>query len=100
MWNQHNIRRTKQAHAPSGRPNIMYDVPSLYGTRDYLHPIPEDEIRALEGECTFRSSTPVDPDVENMCFHMMREHNVGIPKTPSDATDLYTFLRQELLRQL
>jgi len=94
------IRKTKECHAPSGRPNIMYDIPSLYGTRDYLQPVPVQEIQAFEAECTFRNASPVDADVENLCFEIMRTNRITIPKESSGAKGLYTFLRRQIIQRM
>ncbi|CAB1433775.1 unnamed protein product [Pleuronectes platessa] len=36
VWNAHTIRPSKNTNVPSGRPNVMYALPQLYGTRDFL----------------------------------------------------------------
>ena len=42
----------------------MYDIPSLYGSRDYLQPVPVQEVQAFGVECTFRNASSVEADVD------------------------------------
>ena len=39
VWKTHTIRPSKNLNVPSGRPNVMFALPELYGTRDFLSPI-------------------------------------------------------------
>ncbi len=36
IWNAHTIRPSKNISNPSGRPSVMYALPELYNTRDFL----------------------------------------------------------------
>ncbi|KAJ4941197.1 hypothetical protein JOQ06_027484 [Pogonophryne albipinna] len=45
VWNAHSIRPLRNLHVPSGRPNVMYAVPGLYRTRDYLSPVEEEHLQ-------------------------------------------------------
>ncbi|MEQ2305557.1 hypothetical protein AMECASPLE_039131, partial [Ameca splendens] len=38
-WNHHRIHPAHNSRSPHDRPSIMYTVPQVYGTRDYLHSI-------------------------------------------------------------
>ncbi|CAL8344609.1 unnamed protein product [Arctogadus glacialis] len=39
VWNTRTIRPSKNLNIPSSRPNVMFALPELYGTRDFLSPI-------------------------------------------------------------
>ncbi|KAG5879819.1 hypothetical protein JTB14_007671 [Gonioctena quinquepunctata] len=45
-----------------GRPFIMFELPELYGTRDYLFPISQDDIKICKEECKY-IEYPCDEDV-------------------------------------
>ena len=53
VWNYHIIRDVKGLDAPSGRPNIMYNVAELYNVNDCSIRIPEEEVKACHEECIF-----------------------------------------------
>lgn len=99
-WNHHKIRPIKHQNTPSGRPVIMYDIPSLYGSQDYLVPVTSDEIQPCKHACVFRKASPVDPDVDEACVRIMHEQNIAIPGSPNQAKRLYLYLRNEISRSL
>lgn len=52
-WNIHKISKTRNSISPTGRPALMYEVPSLYGAKSYLVPVPTFAIEELSSNCTF-----------------------------------------------
>ncbi|KAF7709824.1 hypothetical protein HF521_016674 [Silurus meridionalis] len=44
LWNCHRIRPSRNAVSPSGRPLMMYTLPRLFGTTDYLKTEPPEPI--------------------------------------------------------
>ncbi|XP_066497496.1 uncharacterized protein [Hoplias malabaricus] len=93
VWDSHTIRPSKNDSVPSGRPNTMYGLPELYGTRDFLHSAEDEDIHTCKTECTFRQSVPCDPDVYDLCNIIMAESQLTLPRDPYQAIDLYIFLR-------
>jgi hypothetical protein len=67
VWNNHIIRPITGKNAPSGRPNIMYEVPSLYGTHNCCIATIPEEVQACQDECLFREVCPCDKDVAELC---------------------------------
>ncbi|KAJ8019268.1 hypothetical protein HOLleu_42247 [Holothuria leucospilota] len=50
-WNDHHVRSSRNANCPFGRPLVMYNAPDLYGTRDFGHPVSQNEaLFCKEGE--------------------------------------------------
>ncbi|CAL8290549.1 unnamed protein product, partial [Arctogadus glacialis] len=45
VWNTHTIRPSKNLNVPRGRPNVMFALPELYGTRDFLSPIEDGDFQ-------------------------------------------------------
>lgn len=95
-WNHHLIRSTHNSRMPSGRPNVMYQVPALYGARDYLFDVVPEEVEVCKEGCLFRKALPCDIDVYDMCIILVQENGHDIPKDPDTATDLYLELRQQI----
>ncbi|KAF5901175.1 uncharacterized protein DAT39_009149 [Clarias magur] len=38
VWHAHTIRPSRNSNVPSGQPNVMYSLPELYETKDFLAP--------------------------------------------------------------
>ena len=87
-------------NGPSGRPNIMYEVPSLYGTYDCKIPIPPQEIQACRNECLFRGISPCDEDIVALCNLIMKDNNWNFPHSLIECTDTYLKLRRKIRVQL
>ena len=51
LRNSNRIRRSCKHSAPSGRPMTMYNLPHLYGTKDFLCPVAYGEIELCKEEC-------------------------------------------------
>ncbi|MEQ2315925.1 hypothetical protein AMECASPLE_027450 [Ameca splendens] len=89
VWNTHLIRPSKNMQVPSGRPNVMYAVPELYNTRDFLTPGQNDHVQLCRNQCVFRLTIPCDPDVYDICNILMAESQLITPADPYEAVNLY-----------
>ncbi|KAG5884322.1 hypothetical protein JTB14_027652 [Gonioctena quinquepunctata] len=67
----------KTSVAPKRRPFIMFELPELYGTRDYLFPISQDDIQLCKGECKY-IEYPCDEDVYDLCKIMIEEKSFSL----------------------
>lgn len=47
-WNTHIISGKKNSVAPNGRPVTMFELPEIYGTKTYINPVSENDIRNLD----------------------------------------------------
>jgi hypothetical protein len=95
-WNRHLIRPSRNARIPSGRPNIMYNLPELYGTVDYISQVSSAEINICKGICTFRQLVPCDQDVYDLCWEIIGNMGYNFPHDPYSAVDLYLNLRHDV----
>lgn len=100
VWDSHLIRRSRNTNVPTGRPNIMYSIPELYSTDNYLCEIDDEEIEICKEHATFRSGIHCDEDIYNMCIQIIAENSLLIPKDPDQALDLYLELRQKIISLL
>ncbi|KAK2810384.1 hypothetical protein Q5P01_000407 [Channa striata] len=96
VWNAHHIRPSKNLNVPSGRPNVMYSLPELYRTRDFLSPVEDEHVQLCKSECVFRLSVPCDPDVYELCNVIMAESHLSLPNDPYQAVNLYMSLREAI----
>ncbi|XP_056328370.1 uncharacterized protein LOC130240759 [Danio aesculapii] len=98
-WNCHRIRPTHNPRAPSGRPSIMFAVPSLYGVQNFLHPIEQTKLSICKEECLVKDY-PCDEDVFQLCVQLLDEHNLALSDDVYEITDLYLKLRELILEGL
>lgn len=97
-WNLHNINAARNSICPKGRPFIMYHIPEVYGTKDYLNCVLKEDIDTCKPFCYFiNKNIPCDKDVYNLAVLIMGDHNVTLPVNSAEAVELYRFLRRELL---
>lgn len=94
-WNSHRIRKTKNTVAPAGRPIMMYDLPELYDSQDYLLPLAVEDINMWKTECSF-PSTPCDEDIFELCNLIVNEKNLIKSNHPFDTVIFYISLRNEI----
>ena len=93
VWDSHIIRPSRNQNVPSGRPNVMFSVPELYGTENYMVPVEDDEIEVCSENAVFRGAMSCDEDVYNMCILIMTEQNLTLGNDAYEALDLYLHLR-------
>ena len=95
-WNNHVIRPSRNPNVPSGRPNIMYEVPRIYLTYDYKQNVDVNELNACQNECLSRSTFPCDEDVYNVCIFLMQDRSLNMPTNPYNGVDLFMHLRDSV----
>ncbi|KAJ8018956.1 hypothetical protein HOLleu_42757 [Holothuria leucospilota] len=96
QWNSHRIASSRMSNGPFGQPIVMYSLPHLNNTHDFLHDVPIDEVNVCIDECHFKSQIPCCSLIFNISHIIMSENNLGIPYDPEEATYLYQFLRAEI----
>ena len=70
----------------------MYTVPTVYGTRDYIHPAADDAVQLCCDESTFPDIC-CDGDLYELCQLYMSQNNWDVPSDHISAINLYTNLR-------
>ncbi|KAK2853351.1 hypothetical protein Q5P01_006012 [Channa striata] len=76
--------------------DVMYSLPELYRTRDFLSPVEDEHVKLCKSECVFRLSVPCDPDVYELCNVIMAESHLSLPNDPYQAVNLYMSLREAI----
>ncbi|KAL3831998.1 hypothetical protein ACJMK2_005664 [Sinanodonta woodiana] len=100
VWNMHLIRPTRNCVMPSGRPTVMYQTPTLYGTQNYQSFVPMEDIDTCRAECLFRETYPCDKEIFDLCAFIMEEERLAFPTDPYEGLDLYLFLRNNIRQDL
>ncbi|XP_050411057.1 uncharacterized protein LOC126825414 [Patella vulgata] len=78
--NTHQIRPTKNQNCPHVRPLVMYSLPALYGTNNYLHEVSEHMMNACAGECRFRGGIICDEDIAEHVRELLAPR-IGSPRS-------------------
>ena len=90
----------KNESVPHGRPNVMYMMPTLYGTEDCLATVDDHELNVCKSETSFRISLSCDEDIFYLCIHLMSEKGLQVPKDAFKAYDLFLELRGSILTMM
>ena len=97
VWNSHRIRPSRNERVPAGRPVVMYSVPQLYQTRDYLQQVDRDAVDVCMAECTFISAQNCcDDDVYLLCDLYMTQNGWILPVDHATAVTLYINLHDAI----
>ena len=90
-WNTHHIRSNPLARSPSGKPDVMYQFPQLYGAQSYLQ---EYDTQTYEIVSSIASEQLEDclPLYAEIFKSVVREHKLQEPVTLSNALTMLTTL--------
>ena len=95
LWNNHTIRRQRNAEGPSGIPSLMFEIPETFGSADKLQPLLFDEYEINEVEDRHCQQYPQYGCCDQ--FVDILEEVVGgditdfsMPTTADEALTLYT----------
>jgi hypothetical protein len=93
LWNNHLIRPSTNGESPSGRPDVLYYLPEVSSTHNYLVPVENDDITLSEQLCDSTSpSFNCSAEFLKLAQIIMSEENLLMPRTPVDARGLYLSL--------
>lgn len=95
----HCISNSRNSISPTGRPFMMFNMPEIYGTRDYLCTLPADSLNVVKDLCLFQN-LPCDREVCELALILMNENGLSIPKDHLNAVDTYIILRSKMLEHL
>ena len=80
-------RSAHNTNVPSGIPDVMFTVPQLWGTEDFI--VPHSDLDICKEACKFLSAVPCDEDIFDLCTMIMSESGLTFPKDISEAQEFY-----------
>ena len=92
-WNTHRIRPSANRESPSGRPDILYFLPQVNNTHDYVTPVDLEEIEIAEEE--FAENAPqrgCSRHFNELAEMIMYDERLQMPETAVEAEHLYITL--------
>jgi hypothetical protein len=79
---------------------VMYNIPSLFNTSNYLQLTSEQKINACAEECLFRKGATCDEQISELCCIYMEENGWRYPVDVDEGITLYRNLRRSLITDL
>jgi hypothetical protein len=94
-WNNHRIRKSHNAEAPAGIPDILYYAPEGEGVARHRVHVSAEQLEAASTN-TKKKPPPAPPEFSELADHVMKKKGWEQPTTAKQATDVY----EELLKVL
>ena len=93
LWNNHRIRPSINCESPSGRPDLLYYLPEVSATQNFLVPIDNDDVIMCEEElCDMNCTSSCSKEFCQLANIIMNEESLMLPKDPMEARNLYLSL--------
>lgn len=93
LWNNHRIRPSKTCKSPAGRPDLLYALPEITDTEDFITKVEETDINVCEQLlCDNSISQDCIPEFSELANIIMTEYSLRMPTCPDGAKILYLVL--------
>lgn len=90
LWNTHYIRKSSNSEV-SGKPDVIYHMPQIYGSQDYSKPFHNDELNTMSG--VLSTEVPEVCHLHRELFEiLMFEGRQRMPTNLREAADLLVYL--------
>ncbi|XP_066913459.1 uncharacterized protein [Clytia hemisphaerica] len=89
LHNTHRIRRYNFQECPSGRPNVIYDIPEVYDAEDYIVPVTDEDIEIANEVTTEPLLNGCSVEFNALAHFIMQELNAEEPENAAEAKQLY-----------
>lgn len=94
LWNNNRIRPSTNCESPGGRPDLLFSLPEISGTRDFIVEVDKDDVTPCQQLVCDSNSlqllvcTPEFSDLANI----MHEVGLLMPNSLDEARNLYNAL--------
>lgn len=95
LWNTHYIRKNSNHNSPGGKPNVMYYVPEMFGSVNYLKPL-DTEYATLLVDVLVRDAPKCDPVFKELFDIVLVEGHKGVPHSIDEADETLAYLLDTL----
>lgn len=85
VWNMHRILPTRNGNVPAGKLCILYCLPELNGTKDYLVEADQHVLQICRNQCLFNRNTLNDSDMHALINLLMKENGLILPESVEDV---------------
>ena len=99
QWNLHNIRQSRNEDSLSGRPDLLYFLLDMTGSRDLMTPISVEDIEIAEQVwCTRSPEHGCSEEFLELVSLVTDEKRLIVPRTPTDALSLFHTLIDDIIK--
>lgn len=96
LWNQHRIRHQRDKECPSGKPDVLYFCPEMYGSQDFKMPLDysHDDLQAVKDEhCEEPPTFGCSPEFLISLNDIVGDvNNYAMPSSKEEALQLFLSL--------
>ena len=97
LWNAHRIRPSTNVESPCGRPDVLFFLPEVADTRNFITDVGLDELELAEERCCYRTpDSGCCEEFVELAGIIMEENNLQFPRTAEDAVTLYVNLLEAI----
>ena len=98
LWNNHRIRPSINCESPSGCPDLLYYLPEVSATQNFLVSIGNDDINPCEQYLCDMNCTSLNCSEEflELATIIMNDENLMLPKDLMDVRNLYLSLTSHI----
>ena len=92
LGNNHRMRQTNDCESPGERPDLLFSLPEISDTRDFIVEEDKDDITLCQQLMCNSSSLQVlhcTPEFSDLANIIMHKKDLHIPNSPDGARDLY-----------
>ena len=90
LWNLHRIRPSSNPESPPGRPDMLYFLPEITSTEDYITTLDMDDVEIADEMCCPRDlPSPCSPAFKDLADLIMVDKGLQMPRNPEEAKSLY-----------
>ena len=93
FWNTHWIRQSANKESPGGKPDVIYSIPELHNTENFLVDVTLDDVDVAGDLCIPRHTIrDCDENFIELADIINTEHNLHAPTTVAEAENYYVTL--------
>ena len=97
LWNVHKIRPSTNVESPSGRPNVLFFLPEVSESRNYITDVDLDELELADERCCKRiPQSGCCEEFVQLAGIIMEEKDLEFPRTAEEAATLYVTTLEEI----
>ena len=97
LWNLHRIRPSTNPESPPGRPDMLYFLPEITSTEDYITRVDMEDVEIADEMCCPQDPpSPCSPAFKDLADLIMEDKGLHMPKNPEEAKSLYLELLSDI----
>lgn len=96
LWNSHYVRKTKNADAPPGRPDVLYYTPALSRGYECKFPLSDTDFSLPKSYTENSTLFGCTDEMLEFASIVMKENNMDFSTSAQEGKELFTLIIEEL----